>query len=461
MSKNFSLQEANMKPNKPTPPINTNTKKNSNQKPSAQKNNDYEKDSPSKKFPPNVQSSSKAKEIKTQGKIKKSPANNETASPKKTNLYSPNLSSNVQSSLIANKIEIKPKTNISPVKKKKALQQKNNPSPPVLNQLKEQLQTPQEQQKVPKPSCNEEILPKTYLATKEVSNQDVLEKQEFPEETKKQSIIQIQKDEHFLIQRQTDKIYDDFTITLEIFGECVSYLKTKFDDTVTENAKEKLELKLNNSLFLYQALWKEASKNKMCPQLLLENLANKKKIVLEKFLKLKEILDFFGLTQECEQFIDILTDKPVDVYQFPEKTYQNISEETLSTISASINDILTVFNEFNYKKAKEVQEDKIPQEKTHLLAIDQKLAGFTQKTNFVPSIDVNYLVNRLCKEVQQKEMIYFKKMLEDNVVNPKEVDSYILLFQKSIKLSDISQKAYMEEFIKLLENYKKNFNPFF
>ena len=38
-----------------------------------------------------------------------------------------------------------------------------------------------------------------------------------------------EKKELLLIKKQMDKIYEDFSITVEIFGECVSYLKRKFN----------------------------------------------------------------------------------------------------------------------------------------------------------------------------------------------------------------------------------------
>ena len=269
-----------------------------------------------------------------------------------------------------------------------------------------------------------------------------------------------EKEELLLIQRQTDKIYEDFSITVEIFGECVSYLKSKFNEEFCENAKEKLELKINNSIFLYKALSKEASKHKTSSQILLENLAKKKKVILERFESLQEPIKFFGLAEQYDDFVSILTDKPVEQYQFKEITFENLSEEKLGSIGNSINELLAVFSQATMKKEKEVLEDKIPTEQTHQNKIDHQISGFLLQTSHAPDVDVNFLVKKICEENNVEEYSnIFKRMIQENFINLDGVNGIIEKLQTAKKPVECEQNIKLEELVLLLSEYKHSGSP--
>ena len=155
---------------------------------------------------------------------------------------------------------------------------------------------------------------------------------------------------------------------------------------------------------------KEATKNTNNSQILLENLARKKKVVLEKFSNLKEIIEFFGLNEEYEHFVSILTDKKVEPYQFAEICFENLSEEKMLSIGNSINEIVHVFSQSLAQKEKEMNENRVPSEVRHTEKIDQQLGSFTQKTFHVPENDIRFLVSTLSKQVTEENRKYFMGM---------------------------------------------------
>ena len=130
------------------------------------------------------------------------------------------------------------------------------------------------------------------------------------------------------------------------------------------------------------------------------------------------------------------------------------------SIGNSINEIVHVFSQSIAQKEKEMKENRVPSEVKHAEKIDQQLGSFTQKTFHVPENDIRFLVSTLSKQVTEENRKYFMGMAQENLIALTQVDELIEIFTLGKKKDQIGHNQSMDEFIKLLQDYKINGNTF-
>ena len=107
-----------------------------------------------------------------------------------------------------------------------------------------------------------------------------------------------------------------------------------------------------------------------------------------------------------------------------------------------------------------MKESSVPSEVRHTEKIDQQLGSFTQKTFHVPENDIRFLASTLCKQVKEENRRYFMEMAKENLIALTQVDELIQMFTLGKKKDQIGHNQSMDEFIKLLQDYKINGNTF-